>query len=73
MANKISVKLVKLAKKIIVHRNEMYKISSISLVMKNRGYPSISYVRLAYFSEEAQEFILKHHPLILSSLEIELL
>jgi len=70
--NQISCKIVRTALKIVVHRDDEYKITSITLLM-GRGYPRISRIKWRYFGKEAQDYILKEHPMILSPVEIELL
>ena len=69
---KVHLSLVKLASGIVLHRDDNYKINSISLKF-SRGYPRVSKVMWVCFTKEAQGHILNKNPLILSSLEIELL
>ncbi len=69
---KVYLSLVKLASGIVVHRDDDHRINAISLRI-SRGSPRISRVGWVYFTKEAQEYILNKNPLVLSSLEIELL
>jgi hypothetical protein len=70
--NKVSPKLVRMALQIVVHRDKNHKINAITLRM-GHGHTTLCRVKWKYFSEEAQDYILKKNPLILSSLEVELL
>lgn len=66
----ITYKTVKNASKILVQRDDAYKIKLIILVFNSRKYGPYA---LKYFEKKAQNYILEKHPLVLSPLEIELL
>jgi hypothetical protein len=66
----ITYKTVKNASNILVQRDDSYKIKAIILVFDFGKYGPYA---LKYFEKKAQDYILKRHRLVLSSLEVELL